>query len=392
LKVFYLVVVAVVAFWGRNWPVLSALAALQGVLWLFAGVPLADFLRLLRRLSVFLVMLALTFAFFSIGSPEKDVWMRFPIGRWSLAVNQAGLILAALMSLRMLVVLMASALVQSTGRPEDFIDGLRGWMVPETAALVMGSTLALLGASPAASSAPAAPRKGRGDGSGGGRGGGRSAGGPLNLLGSLRKGDVGGLVAMIEGSLKDSRAHMRAHSGRLPAETLRDVAILSGLCALMLSAKIVKILPGIPFAPGYKIIVVVPLYILAATMTRLPWAATLAGSVVGIVSLLSGDGRYGVFELFKHITPGLIIDMASPLLRRDGRPAGVVACVVLGILASVARTTTILAVVFFVDGNAALYGFALLQGLSWIFFGGLGGLVSAGVLKSLGRLQAAAGE
>lgn len=358
---------------------------------MWAGVPAGDFLRLLRRLSLFVVMLALTFAFFSLGSSDKDIWIHLPIGRWSLAVNQAGLVLAALMSLRMLVVLMASSLVQSTGRPEDFVDGLRGWMVPETAALTMASTLALLGSAHGAASPVEARRGGDGSGTGGGRGR-RSKGGPLSLLGSLRKGDVSGLVEMIEGSLKDSREHMRAHTGRLPAETLRDVAVLSGLCALMLSAKIVKILPGVPFAPGYKIIVVVPLYILAAALTRLPWAATMAGTVVGIVSLLSGDGRYGVFELFKHITPGLVIDLASPFLRREGKPAGVIACVVLGILAALARTTTILAVVYFVEGNAALYGFALLQGLSWVFFGAVSGLVTAGLLKSMGRLQAAAGE
>lgn len=201
----------------------------------------------------------------------------------------------------------------------------------------------------------------------------------------LLSGDSGHLVDMVESGL----ARSRARAGGEDTEQGRDVAVLAGLCALMLGTKLLKVLPGVPFAPGYKVLFIIPLYILAARLTRAPFGATLAGGVVGLLSFLMGDGRFGVFEVLKHVAPGLVVDAARPLMPE--RPGFLTTSffVALGALAALARTSTMLAVVWFVEGSGPLYLLAGFQGVSQVLFGALSGLVAAALLGSLERLRAA---
>jgi hypothetical protein len=48
--------------------------------------------------------------------------------------------------------------------------------------------------------------------------------------------------------------------------------------------------------------------------------------------------RFGVLEILKHLAPGVVIDLAGPLMRRLPQRA-VVYCI-LGLVAAVARTMT----------------------------------------------------
>ena len=89
----------------------------------------------------------------------------------------------------------------------------------------------------------------------------------------------------------------------------------------MMSLRMLKVLPGIPFASGYKNVVLVPLYILAADLTHSRFGATTAGTVMGLVGFLQGEGRYGVLDILRHVVPGLVIDGLWPLVRRLPRRA-----------------------------------------------------------------------
>ena len=70
----------------------------------------------------------------------------------------------------------------------------------------------------------------------------------------------------------------------------------------MLGVKALKILPGIPFMPGYKGVILIPLYLVAARVTRTRFGATLTGLTMGTVAFLLGDGRYDWEYL--PVTPG----------------------------------------------------------------------------------------
>jgi hypothetical protein len=69
----------------------------------------------------------------------------------------------------------------------------------------------------------------------------------------------------------------------------------------MLGIKALKVLPNIPFAPGHKLVLFTPLYVVATLQTRAEAGATLAGLTMGTTAFLMGDGKYGVFEVIKHV-------------------------------------------------------------------------------------------
>src|SRR5260370_7416521 len=76
---------------------------------------------------------------------------------------------------------------------------------------------------------------------------------------------------------------------------------------------------------------------------------------MGVIAFLQGDGRFGVLEILKHVTPGLVIDLADPFVRR--LPAWALGYSILGLAAAVARTTTEFAVVFLLGSRAEVYIF-----------------------------------
>jgi hypothetical protein len=57
---------------------------------------------------------------------------------------------------------------------------------------------------------------------------------------------------------------------------------------------------------------------------------------MGVIGFLQGDGRFGALEILKHLAPGVVIDLADPLMRRLPQRA-LVYCV-LGVAAATART------------------------------------------------------
>jgi len=53
-------------------------------------------------------------------------------------------------------------------------------------------------------------------------------------------------------------------------------------------------------------------------LTRMRWGATLTGATMGTIAFLMGDGKYGVFEILKHVAPGVVVDLLLPVFRRGG--------------------------------------------------------------------------
>jgi uncharacterized membrane protein YgcG len=398
LKILGLIALAVASFLIRDpWLLGGGFTLLLGA-WAALRLPAALLFRLVRKLAFFVVMILLAFALFPSENIQGGAGQQIALPGTSIMISLTGLLLGGLMALRMLIVIVASQLVQLTAKPGEFVAGLRGLMLPEVVALTIDSTLYLLG--------PQGGKQGHGGGTGGGRGQGR--GGQTTDTADtkepgffsvfnvkrIKSGDFGFLIDMIEQGLARSRAYIgsqqEGHS-RVKPTVLHDVSIISGLCLLMLTAKLLKVLPGIPFAPGYKITFLVPLYILAAELTHTRFGATITGTTVGVISFLFGDGRFGIFEILKHITPGIVVDLFAPLTRQWMKKPSTVTFIILGAVCAFTRSTTMLAVVFFVGGNAVLYALVGFQAVSQVFFGALSGFVTFYLVKSLGRLKTAAG-
>lgn len=374
VRVGYLLAVSLSAFFLKGLEPLLALTFLQIGLWTLSRLPLKDLARAVSRLAPFSVTVLVLFALFPPegAGPAAREWT---VLGTRLGWHTDGLAHGARMILRVLAVVAASGWVQRTGAPGDFVAGLRGWFLPEAVAGTIAATLSLLDSEPAR-------RGGGGGGGGGGRGDG-GGGGPRTgesgqpTLRRILRGEVDFLPGMIDSSVARARG---AASTMSSAELRDDVAVISGVCLLMLGTKLAKILPGIPFAPGYKTALMLPLYFVAADRTRMRFGATVAGTTLGVISFLFGDGRYGVFEILKHMAPGLVVDAAAPAFGAlRGRT---IPFVIISALAAAARLTSILAVVWLVDGNAALYAAAAIQGSSQLAFGAASGVVAARLLRA----------
>lgn len=384
VRIIYLVAVAIGVFFTHDLRILGGVLAIQIALWTGAGYPPFEALRLLRKLAVFMTFVMLSFIFFPDGTHDAR-WRELGFGGFSFSLSIAGLEDGAIMCLRIFIAIYTSMLVRRGIGAGQFVEGLRGVFLPKPVAYALDATLHLV-------EPEKLERAERGSGMGGGGGKGRNRKGPGHLLKDVLKGDVSFFMDGIAENLAKGRAYAEANYKGLTKEYAADIGVISGMTLAMLSIKWIKVLPGIPFAPGYKGVLLMPLYILAAELTHTRWGATITGASMGVVSFLMGDGRYGIFEILKHIAPGLIFDLLLPFIRvKDSRIPGAVRYGVAGFLAGLGRFATIVAITLIMGAPDAFYAFAAPLALLHLGFGAASGLVTFPLMKSLKVFRISAG-
>jgi hypothetical protein len=279
---------------------------------------------------------------------------------------------AAVMCLQILTVLLASAIVRLTGRGYDLVHGLQGLGLPGLFVHSLDRTLSLL------SGADTRSGRRRREAAGG------AQRGTFTALKRLLRGDVGGFVQSIEANMELASRQSGGGAGpKVNARLAHDVAVVSGIALCMASFKMLKFLPGLPFASGHKALLLFPLYVLAARLTYSRWGGTTAGTIMGVIGFLQGDGRFGVLEVLKHIAPGLVIDLADPLVRR--LPVWALGYCLLGVVAAIARTSTELVLVFLLGARAEIYLFPAAKLVPNLLAGFLSGFVTLFVLRVFAR-------
>jgi hypothetical protein len=381
LKVLYLLAVTAVAFtmpafsWTQaaQWFVVPALMAIQIIALLICRIELREIANPIWRLKWLFLFLIAAYALLPAEElSDARVALTVPGVEWQLSINLTGLDHAGLMCVQIMAVILASTLVRLTGTGRDLVDGLQSFRLPPLFVYSLDHTLELL-----------AGGRQPGTGGGGGRRKRSAQGGFLAVLKRLLRGDIGFFVESIQGNMRDAAKQADREAGRhFSAELAHDVAVVSGIALAMASLKLVKLLPGIPFASGHKVLFLFPLYVLAARLTHSRWGGTAAGSIMGVIAFLQGDGRFGVLEVLKHVAPGLVIDLADPFVRR--LPAWALGYSILGLLAAVARTTTEFAVVFLLGSRAEVYIFPAARLVPNLLAGFLSGFVTMFVLRAFG--------
>jgi hypothetical protein len=165
------------------------------------------------------------------------------------------------------------------------------------------------------------------------------------------------------------------------------VTVIVGLSLTMLGIKALKVLPNIPFAPGHKLVLLTPLYVIAALKTKTRLGATLTGLVMGTVAFLLGDGRYGIFEIAKHVAPGILCDLVVPIIangaRTGSRTYGAVVWSVVGGVMGLGRFATIFTVTLLVQPPTVAWAFLVPGLVIHTTFGILSGLVSAPLIRAV---------
>jgi hypothetical protein len=399
LKLLYLLAVTAIVFAvpdfvatrPARWYVVPALMAIQAAILLRCGISLRAVTRPVWRLRWLFAFLLACYSFVpGDGGRSGDDWRQVPLafpGR-SVGVNLGGLALASLMCVQILTVILASSVVRLTGSGTDLVDGLRALGLPALFVHALDQTLGQLGG-----------LQHQGQGAGGGTGGGDGLGGrrqaaqagmpganspspgSFAIVRRLIRGDVGSFLQAIRGSLERATEQVaRDVGGQLDERLAHDVAIVTGAGLVMLSLKMLKALPGVPFASGHKTLLFFPLYILAARRTHARWGGTTAGAVMGVIGFLQEDGHFGVLDVLKHLAPGLLIDLLMPIVGHLPQSAWVYCG--LGFLAAIARTATEFAVVLLLGARAEVYVFPAARLVPNLIAGTLSGFVTVAVLKA----------
>ena len=111
---------------------------------------------------------------------------------------------------------------------------------------------------------------------------------------------------------------------------------------------------------------------------------------MGTIAFLMGDGRYGVFEVLKHIAPGVLVDCLLPVV--IGRSLGVFGWCLFGVIIAVGRFATVVAITFLVAAPEQIYVLLAVPAVVHVVFGGLSGIVSFHLVRALDELRDAAAE
>ncbi len=365
LKILYLVATGVALFAISAPRVLFALLVLQIVLWFGSRYPASELRRPLRRVLPFAGLLVVTALLFGWMWPDPPA----SPGEALTAALRDSLV----QSLRLLAIVLASSLVQRGRGGQDFIEGLTRLGLPLGLGVALETTLSLV---TGVGGDRSRKEKGTGKGTGGGEGKGR------RVLRQVLRGEIGFLVEGVQDGIQRARSRMEPFRERLGGARLDDLAVISAVALLSVAIRFLRIAPGLPIAPGHKGVVLIPLYCVAGALTRSPWGATQAGAVMGIIAFLMGDGKFGIFEILKFLTPGLVVDGLLPRLERRGE-VGKLGYGALGLLAAVARFSTIVAVVLFVGAPPGLFAILAPIGITHAIFGALSGLVTGKLLRAI---------
>jgi hypothetical protein len=371
LKVCYLLAVTTVVFAVPAipltrpfaWPIVSALLTIQAVVLAASHVGVDQVTRPVWRLKWLFVFLLAMYTLLPPDQPSERVLAgNVPALGWTISVNLDGLEQAALMCLQILTVLLATSVVRLTGTGRDLVEGLRAFRLPPLFVHALDRTLELIGAG---------TRGGGGRGRGGGR---KQRTGFITVFKQLARGDFSAFAESIRSNIV-----LAGDPDATQDQLSHDVAVVTGLALCMASLKMVKVLPGLPFASGHKTFLLFPLYVLASRLTHSRWGATSAGSIMGVIGLLQGDGRFGALEIFKHIAPGIVIDLGQPVVRR--LPWPLLGYCVLGVMAAIARTATEFMVVLLLGARGEIYLFPAAKLVPNLIAGGLSGFVTVFVLR-----------
>lgn len=258
-------------------------------------------------------------------------------GLWEQSAQKVmyGLLNGTLMSLQVATLISTSLYVQSSGSPNDLVDGLRTLRLPKLFIYSLNNTLALVG--------KLERRKGQGKGRGQGRANKKPNSptqtdrsllqetadqlaelehtsadstdqlGPMAVLRRLLRGDLTFFIDAIQLGLKRASDRLQnTVSENLDPRQQHDIAWISGIAILMASVKILKVLPGVAFASGFKTLLLIPMYLLASHKTHSRWGGSVAGALTGILGMMMGDA---LLEVPKHIVAGFLIDLFRPVTR-----------------------------------------------------------------------------
>jgi len=162
--------------------------------------------------------------------------------------------------------------------------------------------------------------------------------------------------------------------------SLRE-AIYLGFCAAFIVITRVVLMLHLKI-PGHAMFFTMFFLFLGRGSVPKTGAATLVGLIAGLLSALLGLGKEGPLVALKFLLPGVIVDLGGVIY--PGLPSSYIACTIVGIVASVTRFVTFLAVELLIGMEKELIlGHAVFSLILYVIFGGLGSLMVPPIIRRL---------
>lgn len=351
----HLLLLIILSFLTSDIRLLSILVLCQIVLWFAYGFGLKQFIKFIRKFSIFFIFILLSYVLFP---SETELLPTATHDFFYSIIKGIG------MFLRIFIIVLSSLLIRKTDKKGEFIMFLAKIGIPKIILLAVTNTLAMLDTKESKSGEH---KKRKLD---------------FSNIKDFIKGNYNVLYETINNTLINAKVKVQEeYKEKYNNQLLYDVSIISGITVLMMSTKLFKIMPNIPFLPGHKSLIILPLYFLATLLTKTKWGGTYTGVSIGLVAFLFGEGTFGILEIFKYIAPGVIVDLLF-LLKKH--PSAIYYSFI-GLLMAWARLTTVIIVAIIASAPPVFYAFLLPMALTHSVFGLLCGPVSYFMVKNFSQ-------
>ncbi len=363
LKLVYLILALQLLVFLSAPYVLISIAVLQAGLWMNSNLSLSVLLSSFKRLSVFFVVIFLSYTVFNVGENPHILDLRFI----ELKINEDGAEKALLMCLRVFLMVWASVWVQKSEKTGEMATALRKIGLSELLATAIDSTLYLL----------------TGDNGRKKNGSGKGKKNKVKIsFRQIMQGDFSYVTDRFLASLEKATKYLGERYPTLAKERLNDLTVVVGVSAAIMGLKLIQLMPGLPVAPGHKNIIIIPFFLAAAAMTHSRFGGLMTGLTVGIVSVMMGFGKFGIFEISHFAIPGLLADLLFPFIALNAALwIRFLQLSLIGMIMGFGRFSANFLVILLAGAPEGAFILYLPMLFSQIIFGGLSVFVSLVILK-----------
>jgi len=348
-KLVLILIISTLVFWAGSLYLSLSLLGTILFIWFISGLRFRD-LKPIGKIKWFIIAIIFFHSYFSF---ERDLLL-FTFFKWAFMISKEGLQQGFLMGSNVLVMLLFTALVRKTSKPEDVLSGLQGLGMSVDQATVLDATMELV-------ELKQIRKKDKGR-----QGPKKGAGKEKRKLWGIIKGKVDFLVDMVNTQMDEAKAKFKSSH-------LTIMVTFTGIISVI---RFIKVAPGLPVAPGHKNVLILPLFINAAKLSGQRFTATNMGFLSGLVNFLAGFGKYGPLGPLQFMAPGLVIDLLRPIFKKSN---SIIVFGLVGLLAGASRVAAEICLAYLVGMPQEFYLVYLPFVISQCSFG----LLSAPVTKYL---------
>ncbi|MBL4734927.1 MAG: hypothetical protein JKY18_06250 [Flavobacteriales bacterium] len=288
IKLLLILAISVIVFWAANLVVsLSLLLALLAI-WFLSGLNIKE-LKPVGRIKWFVLAIIFFHSYFSF---DRDILL-FTLFNWAFAISREGLSQGVLMGSNVLVMILITALVRKTSKPEELLNGLQKLGMSIDQATVLDAVLEVVEI-----------KKGRKKNR---RKDDKKTGRGKWKLRDIIRGKIEFLVEMVNQRMDEAKSKFKNS----------HLAIIVTFTTVISLIRFIKVAPGLPIAPGHKNVLIMPLFINAVKLSQKRFTATNLGFLSGLINFLAGFGKYGPLGPLQFMIPGIVIDLLAPIFRNS---------------------------------------------------------------------------